>query len=258
MKAILFFFFLFITFIAVSQKTNYADFPVTTNSPQALQLYHEGIQSLTNVQLYESFNHFNKALELDPDFFMVRYIFAMFNLGRSDPKPFISLAEKAVQCKSSLNESEKLLKQALEQLMKNPRADVTEYGKKLVVLNPRSYFALSFLAGFQLNTKDYESVNDTYQTILRLPHYPTLVFDAMGKNYMRMNQMDKAKQAFDQYLKAEPTNASAYNSMGDYYAQMEDYESAYNNFMKAYKLDSVQYKLPNKTDMKKKQYMTNY
>lgn len=258
MKTILFFFFFSITFMAISQETNYADFPVTTNSPQALQHYYKGIQALTNAQVYESFNNFNKALKLDPDFFMVHYIFAMFNLGRRDPKPFISLANKAVQCKSTLNESEKLLKQALEHLMKNPRADVTEYGKKLVDLNPQSYFALSFLASFQLNTKDYKSVDDTYQAILRLPHYPTLIFDAMGKNYMRMNQMDKAKQAFDQYMKAEPTNAIAYNSMGNYYVQMEDYESAYDQYMKAYKLDSIQYKFPYKKDIIEKRDMTNY
>jgi len=258
MKTILFFFFFFITFMANAQKTNYADFPVTTQSPQALQHFNQGIQELTNVHIYESVNNFNNALELDPDFFMVHYIFAMFNLARPDRKPFMSYADKAVHCKNSLNESEKLLKQALVQLMEDPKADVTEYGKKLVDLNPKSFLALSELAAFQLNTKDYISVNNTYQTILRLPHYPAIVFDAIGKNYMRMDEMDKARQAFDQYLKAEPTNASAYHSMGNYYAQLEDYESAYDYYMKAYKLDSIQYKFPNKKDMREKPYMTNY
>ena len=258
MKTILFFFFFFITSMAIAQKTNYADFPVTTQSSQALQHYYKGIEALTNVQFYDLFNNFNKALELDPDFFMVHYIFAMANSARPDRRPFMSYADKAVHCKGPLNESEKLLKQALVQLMKDPKADVTQYGKKLVDLNPKSYFAYSFLAGFQMNIKDYESVNNTYQAILGLPHYPTLVFDAMGKNYMRMNQMDKAKQAFERYLKAEPANASAYNSMGNYYAQVEDYESAYDNYMKAYKLDSIQYKLPNKKDLNKKPDMTNY
>lgn len=253
-----FLFFLLLTFTASPQETSYAGFPVTTTSPEALQHYYNGIQSLTKAQFYESFDNFNKALKLDPEFFMVNYIFAMFNIDRPDRKPFLALADKAVHSKNSLNQSEKLLQQALVQLMEKPNADVTEYGKKLVNLNPKSYFALSLLAGLQLNTKDYKSAEDTYQAILRLSQYPALVFDAIGKNYMRMNQMDKARQAFDQYLKAEPANANAYNSMGNYYAQLEDYQTAYEYYMKAYKLDSIQYKHPDKKEMKGKPDMTNF
>jgi tetratricopeptide (TPR) repeat protein len=255
---ITFLFFIPLTFTTFSQQANYADFPVTTKSSLALRHYYLGVEALNNVHVYESMNNFNKALEQDPEFFMPNFIFAMLNLFRPNPQPFLSFASKAIHCKNLLNESEKLIRQALVQLMLDPRADVTGYGEKLVRLNPGSYLALSILAGFQISIKDYKNVNNTYQAILHLPHYPAIVFDSMGKNYMRMNQMDKAKEAFDQYLKAAPANANAYCSMGDYYTQLENYQNAYDYYLKAYQLDSIQYKSPNKNNMKGKLDMTNY
>jgi len=258
MKTILFFFLLFITFAAHPQETNYADFPVTTHSPQALQLYYQGIQELVKVHVYESMDSFDKAIKLDPDFFMPYFMNAMYNLARPDREPFKSLAYRAINCKASLNESEKLLQQVLKKLMEDPKADVTEYGEKLVKLNPKSFFAYQLLATFQGFIKDYESVNNTCQAILRLPNYPDIIYNSMGYNYMKMNQMDKARQAFDKYMKAEPNNAYCYNSMGDYYVQLGDFQSAYDYYMKAYKLDSIHHKSPINVDLRTKPFMVDY
>lgn len=258
MKTILFFFFFFITFIAIAQKTNYADFPVTTQSPQALQHYYQAIQEMENIHIQESLINFIKASELDSDFFMANFFYILFNLFRLDQEPFKTLTYNAIHCKNSLNESEKLLQQVLIKLAEDPNADVTDYGEKLVKLNPKSILAHQLLAVFQGIANDYEKLNNTYQTMLQLPNCPASVYYSMGYNYMKMNQKDKARQAFDRFLKAEPSNAMAYNSMGDYYVQQDDFQNAYDHYMKAHNLDSIHHKSPSKIDLRTKPLMTDY
>lgn len=256
MKTLLsFIFFLFIAISISAQQTNYADLKVTTDSPEALKLYNQGVQDLTNVKINEAEENFSKAIELDPEFMMAHVMEAMGHYYNKNEEQFKTSANKAINSKATLNESEKLLQEAMKKLVENPQADVTEFGKKLVEQNPKSFFAHTILANFQQMAKDTEGALKTYESMLSLTNDPAPVYNSLGYMYMATNQMDKARESFEKYLEADPDNANAYDSMGDYYAKMQDMKNAQQSYLKAYEMDSSNFKISHEKAEKLKTQM---
>ena len=242
MKTVLIFFFLLLmALVATPQQMNYSDLPVTSDSPLALQLYNQGVQDLVSVKISEANDNFIKAVELDPEFMMANAMVAIENLFTNNPVQFKAYANRAVNSKAPLNESEKLVQQAIKVLIDDPQADLTPYGQELVSQNPKSYLAHQMLVTFQQMNRDPDGVLKTCEAMRSLTDKPGPVYNIMGYAYMATNQMEKARESFEKYLSEEPDNANAYDSMGDYYAQSQDFDQARQSYLKAYQMDSTNF-----------------
>lgn len=241
MKTIFFIILLFVTIGATSQDKDLANMPVTTDSEQALVLFNEGMVAMDEVLLVKASDRFTRASELDPDFIMPQVMMAMRYLFSNDIENFKVHANKAIKSRASLTSSERLIQQAMKALVDNPQADVSDYGKKLVKEHPESVLAHQLLASFQSLAKDYEGALKTYESALTLTRKQGPIYNAIGYTYMALNQMDKAKEAFDKYLQVAPNSANAYDSMGDYYAKTEDFKDARESYLKAYQMDSTNF-----------------
>ncbi len=236
------FIFLSFSLVALSQKSDLREIPMTTKSQEALKLYQDGIKALNDVKINESINYFNKASVADTNFIWPNIELALFNFYQKNMDQFKLFAKKALISTYSLNESEVLLQTALKKLLEDPAANVSEYAEKLVKLNPKSYTAYQYLGFFQQLASDFEGLDKTYHAELELTKNPGPIYNGMGYNYMTLNNMNKAKEAFENYIKAEPKNPNSYDSMGDYFAKVEDYKNAHSNFMKAYQMDTANFK----------------
>ena len=241
-KVLLFLFFLSISAVALPQEAEWADFPVTTNSSKALELYKGGLKAMSDVSMNKSVDFLKKASEADPNFVMPNVLLAMNGLFFSNKDQFKEFANKALASTYTLNESEILLQNAVKKLLNDPSSNVTEIGEKLVKLNPKSIMAHQMLTIFQQFAKDFEGQNKTLQAMLQLTQNPAPIYNSLGYNYMALNQVNDAWEAFNNYLKAAPKNPNAYDSMGDYYAKIEDYQKARAYFMKAYRMDTINFK----------------
>lgn len=235
------FFILWMAIAATPQETNYSDLTVTTDSPLALQLYNQGVEDLVSVKISEARDNFIKAVELDPEFMMANAMVAIENLFTNNPDQFKAYANRAINSKAQLNESEKLVQQAIQKMVDDPQTDLTQYGQELVSLNPKSYFAHQMLVTFQQMARDSEGVIKTCESMLSLTDKPGPVYNILGYAYMATNQMDKAKESFEKYLREEPDNANAYDSMGDYYAKTQDFDNAQQSYLRAYNMDSTNF-----------------
>lgn len=249
-KGVLLFFLLSVSGIAMPQETKWDDIPMTTTSKEAMKLYVEGIKAFNDVDINKSNDLFKKSSELDPNFIMPNQLIAFSYLYFKDMDQFKKYANKALASTYKLTESELLLQKALKKLLEDPTANVTEFGEKLVKLNPKTFAAYQWLGSYQQFAKDYEGLAKTYQSQLKLTEFPGTIYNGMGYNYMTLNKMGKAKEAFENYIKAEPNNPNCYDSMGDYFAKAEDFKNAYSNFMKAYEMDSVRFKISHDKAMK--------
>lgn len=249
-SGVLLFFLLSVSGIAIPQETKWDDIPMTTTSKEAMKLYIEGIKALNDVDINKSTDLFKKAGELDPNFIVPNQLLAYNYLYFNDMDQFKKYANKALASTYKLTESEMLLQKALKKLLEDPTANVTEFGEKLVKLNPKTYAAYQWLISYQQIAKDYEGLDKTFQAQLKLTEFPGSIYNGMGYNYMNLNKMEKAKEAFENYIKAEPNNPNCYDSMGDYFAEVEDFKNAYSNFMKAYEMDSIRFKISHDKAMK--------
>ncbi len=71
-----------------SQPAKVKLMPVTTNSKSALTIYNQAMKYFDEVKLDKALETFKKALDQDPDFFMVNYQLAFYYLLNRAPDDF--------------------------------------------------------------------------------------------------------------------------------------------------------------------------
>ncbi|MCX6334238.1 MAG: hypothetical protein NT092_08045 [Bacteroidia bacterium] len=213
--------------------------PVTTKSETALKLYNQAIDAQGDVYLAKYRLLTDSAIKEDPDFFMA-YCSRAMNYRYSNNLPrFKEFAGKAVNCSIKFSKGELVLKDALEKLLEDPNADVTEYGRKLTELYPRDERAFYDLFVFQSIIKDRNGMIETLKGAIKVSDDPAPAYNLLGYIYMSLSQFDSAAVVLDKYIVLAPGIPNPYDSKGDYFIRIKDYENAYSSFMKAHELDSL-------------------
>lgn len=233
----LFAFFLFLTFC--TEKVKEEKIPVTTSSEKASELYAEALDAAWDFNLAKANELFASAIEEDPDFFLPYYQMATYDLYSGDIENFRENAGKAVAIEVKLSPGEELLKEALGKWLEDPKADLTETGKKLVVIYPNDEEAYSFLAFSQYIAGNYEGQVETYLKVIEIAEHKALFYNILGYAYLNLEKFEEAEDAFDTYIEMDPGHPNPWDSKGDYYMAVEDYEKATENFMKAYEIDTT-------------------
>jgi len=235
-KLFLFIVFLSLGILANSQQTKEKLIPVTTKSSSALSLYGQAMKYFDEVHLDKAIETFGKALDKDPDFFMVNYQLAFYYLLNRDPENFEKYADAAINCKSKLSDGEEILKNALVRL-KQGRNNVVDFGKNLVEMYPEDPNSYNNLAYYQSLAGDSTEMVETLQKAIKVATNPAPFYNQLGYAYLTMKQNDRAEEAFDKYIELEPENPNVYDSKGDYFMFVRKYDRAYESYMRAYAMD---------------------
>jgi Tfp pilus assembly protein PilF len=209
---------------------------VTTSSKSALSLYGQAIKYLDDVRLDKAIETFKKALKQDPDFFMANYQLAFFYLLNRDQDNFDEYAEAAINCKVTLSDAEKLLKDALVRLKKG-QSNLIDLGEKLVEMFPNDPNSYSNLIYFQSLAGDSVTMVKTLEKAIKIARNPATFYNQLGYAYLTLKENDKAKEAFDKYIELEPDNPNVYDSKGDYFMFIKKFDKAYESYMKANSMD---------------------
>jgi tetratricopeptide (TPR) repeat protein len=223
--------------VSYSQPAKEKLMSVTANSESALSLYNQAMKYFDEVSLDKALKTFKKALEEEPDFFMVNYQLAFYYLLNRAPDDFDKYADAAINCKTTLSDAEELLKDALVRL-KQGQMNVTDLGKKLVELYPNDPNSYNNLVYFQSLAGDSTSMVETLNEAIKMTKNHASFYNQLGYVYLNLKQNDKALEAFDKYIELEPDNPNVYDSKGDYYMYIKKYDKAYGSYMKAYFMDS--------------------
>jgi len=209
--------------------------PVTTSSDEALKCYQAAFTSFEKGRFTEVLENLNKAIELEPDFFMAHFNLAMNNL--SDDKKFKEIANKAIAIKAELSDAEKIFKQINERWLTDKKSDVTDLGAKLIDLypkDPRSYICQSL---FYTEQKNFEKAIDLQKSAIELVANNASFYNMLGYSYLAVEKFKEAEIVLNKYIELEPNEANPYDSKGDYYMAIKDYKKAQEHFEKAYKIN---------------------
>jgi tetratricopeptide (TPR) repeat protein len=205
--------------------------PVSTTSETAKEAYYKAEQLASNVNIEEANAQLDKALEEDPDFFMAYILKLYYASDEKQPE----LVDKALAIdEAQLNEAEKIVRQQLPVWDKDPKAKIAGNMKALVAAfpeTPQAYQWASLHAAF--TDKDVDAAIDYAQKLKELapdfaPNYNTL-----GYLYMGREQLDEAKEAFENYIRLAPKEPNAYDSMGEYYLNVKNYKKSVEYYEKA-------------------------
>lgn len=225
-------FYLFLN--ACSFKNTESEMEVSTNSQEAKNLFQEGIIKGQNGNYFEAMNAYENAIQKDSDFFMAYCQNAAYYLYFNNTDKFRDNAEKALHCHADLTKAEEILKKALVELLINPAADVSSYGKALVKVYPNDANAYLYYAFFQSIPGDIKGAVKSYKKAMELEPDNGSIYQMLGYAYLKGKQYDKAREAFKKFAGLYPGNAFAYESMGDYYVAVKDFDKAGENYRRAY------------------------
>lgn len=225
--------------MSYSQTAKDNKMPVTTSSKQALAFFNEALKRFDNVDLTKGRDLLMKSLKEDPDFFMANYQMALYYSWVGNFEKFFEYAGEAINCKTKLSQAEELLKSAIIKLKDDPKADVTEDGRKLVELYPLDINAYNNLIYFQSFINDINGELETLNKALKIAEDKAPIYNQLGYVYMSLKKNDEAEECFDKYIELAPKNPNVYDSKGDYFIYIRDYRKAYESYMKAYVLDTA-------------------
>ena len=222
--------------MAYTQPVKAKLMPVTTNSRSALSLYSQAVKYFDDVNLNKALETFKKALDQDPDFFMVNYQLAFYSLLNQLPDDFNNYADAAINCKARLSDAEELLKSAIVRL-KQGRTALTDVGEKLMEMYPEDPNSYNNMIYYQSLAGDTKGTVETIKKAISIAGNPAPFYNQLGYAYITLKMADEAEAAFDKYIELDPENPNVYDSKGDYYMYIREYFKAYNSYMKANSLD---------------------
>ena len=188
----------------------------TTTSPQALAELQEGLDSLQKIYYNEAANHFQKALNLDPDFVVAkRFLLVSKQRPSSDPEMKKLVADLLKADLSKVTDRERfLITTTLADHEKDPaRAQkvLEEYGAK----NPDDPFVLEGLANIAAARQDWPEARRLLTRLLEVAPNRVMAYNQLGYLEMGLGRFAESQKMFETYRYIAPDQANPRDSLGE-------------------------------------------
>lgn len=214
------------------------ELPLSTKSKAAKTAYHQAVDRLWNAHPDQYNEKINEAITADPEFFMAHADRALF-LSGSEKTENQEKASKLIEStlalpQDNLTDAEKIVRNILVALRDKDNDVVKQHCDELIKTYPESVEAYGIAAGVtQFGIKDKDAgIVYLKQITEKFPDFGP-AWNQLGYHYMDKNEMDKAEMAFNNYLRLNPNEANAHDSMGDFCVKKGDYNEAVKHFDQA-------------------------
>lgn len=205
--------------------------PVSTKSQTAKADYYKAALLGSQIRIGEAKALLGEAIKKDPDFLMAYGL--MIYYSSDEEKDALIDKALAIDAKN-FNDAEKNVRRQLAIWDKDSKASVAGELKLLVAAypnTPQAYHWAASNAGFNDNNND-AAIEYALQLAALSPDFGS-AYNTLGYAYMRKNEMENAKSAFEKYLVTSPSDANPYDSMGDYLMANKEYNKAAEFYDKA-------------------------
>jgi tetratricopeptide (TPR) repeat protein len=230
-------FFSIALFLGIMTNVNAQDIylPVSSTSETAKAEYFEALQAIENANIPGFFDGMKAAVKTDPNFFMayVNLAFAETAFGQYEKAAAFIKPALAID-PAGFNKGEQIHRQALQAWEKDPKADPAEYMEALTAAYPNTAEAYD-LAGRSAKWLSKDPKASVMYLLRLLELRPDFGggYNSLGYTYLELEEMDKAKAAFEKYIALAPKEANAYDSMADYFMTNKEYARSVEYYDKA-------------------------
>ena len=159
-KTLLFFSLILLTGCA---KEKDIPLPVTSSSPEAVELFNTGIRHQLNHDFLLQPRYLKKALDLDPDF-----VLANLWINEPDPSKWLAHREKAISNKANVSDAERILVDMAVAQRENRIRDAIKLGEELVEKYPNSSDAYVHLGNATKGLNDFDRAEENYRKALEI------------------------------------------------------------------------------------------
>ncbi len=187
--------------------SNNHDSGVTTNSLEALKEFHFGMDLLGQNSSSEAIPHFQRAIELDPDFAVAHLELGVVHSNTGQAVLGEKSYAKAFALINRVSERERLA--ILGSYYKNVTGELSKaiaVDQMLVRAYPRSALGHNWLFGIYLATGEYEKALEHGLEEARMePRIPMFQFN-LCIVYVKLDRFDEAKAVLERIAQKEPGN----------------------------------------------------
>lgn len=209
--------------------------PVSSQNESAKAAYIKGLKASENANIPAFQDALEEAVAADANFFMGYANLAFMATAFRDYETAATFIEKGLAIDpAGLNQAELILRKSLEAWAEDSEADPTQTMEALVAAYPTTRQAHEWAATSSawISGDTEAALRHSLKVVELSPEYGG-GYNNLGYSYMADGQMDKAKTAFETYLRLSPNEANAYDSMAEYYLNQGDYAKSAELYDKA-------------------------
>lgn len=211
------------------------DITYTTKSDKALQLFLDGVEKTDNFYNDEARALFGKAVELDPEFAMAHFYWAITSVTQDD---FQSRLSRAVELIDKASEPEKLLILSRKAANDDSIGLSLEYLKRLVEICPKGKRAHLTLGVFYFGQQEWELAIEEMNIVTSLDPNFAPVYNMLGYAYANIKKYPEAISALKKYSELRPEDPNPHDSMGEIFLLIGDYDNSLKHYSISLKLES--------------------
>ncbi|GGG04394.1 hypothetical protein GCM10011344_00950 [Dokdonia pacifica] len=215
-------------------ETEFNIIPITTSSKEAKKYFEEARYLVQNGINGNPIEQYEKAIKLDSTFVRMYNFISIYSPNDSIKKLNHELAKKYTHL---VSKEEQILVDATEFRLNNPEDIYEEKLFELAKLCPSDKY-LHHTISFLLFRKNPNLAIKAGEKSVALDKNYGSGYNILGYAYINNVELDKAEEAFDNFIKSEPENGNPYDSKADLMLQLGKYNEALKLKQKAFELDS--------------------
>ena len=208
--------------------------PITTRSPEALQSFLKGRSLSDRLQGPESIQHFERAVELDPDFAQAHLLFSFV---QPTPQRFFDTFARARALADQVSEGERLWILGVEAGVNGQVMKQRELYQQLVSQFPDDERAHNLLGNHFFGQQEYETAIAEYEKALAIAPDFSQPYNQLGYAHRFMGDFEKAKVAFEKYIELIPDDPNPHDSYAELLMKMGQYDASITSYRKALTLN---------------------
>jgi tetratricopeptide (TPR) repeat protein len=209
--------------------------PITTKSEEARKEFLQGRDLSERLLGPESLQHFDKAIQLDPDF-------ASAELARANASPtakeFFEHLKKAEGLADKASDGEKLLILANVAGVNGETTKQQGYLEKAVSAYPNDERAQYALGVYHFAQQEYAPAIDHCTKAAELASNYSPSYNILGYAYRQRGDYANAEKAFQKYIALIPNDPNPYDSYAELLLKMGQFDDSVTQYRKALSVDS--------------------
>jgi len=211
-----------------------AKVPITTSSEKARKLFLEGRHLAETLQVQESRQYLQRAVQEDPEFAMA-YLFLSF--AEPSAKGFFETLDRAVARVDKASEGERLWILGVQAGVNAFPMEQRAYYKKLVAAFPEDERAHNLLGTNFFGQQEYTEAIAEYRKATEIAPEFSQPYNQLGYAYRFLGQYGEAEKAFNKYIQLIPGDPNPYDSYAELLMKMGRYDESIESYGKALEIN---------------------